>query len=429
MAETTLTPELFESPETTPRLMERVCEWRNMDRAMERVMRNKGRPGLDGMSVQELVKYVDRHHKKIRRDLLDDRYRPSPVQRLFIPKPNGGKRPLGIPTVMDRMVQQMLVQILTGFWEPTFSNFSFGFRPGRSQHDAIRRAHALITQGKTYCVVIDLAQFFDRVNQDRLMSRVARRITDKRVLRLIRGFLTSGVLYGGITNPTLKGVPQGGPLSPLLSNIVLDELDHELERRGLDFVRYADDVVIFVKSAKAGTRVLTNVSRYIQRKLKLQVNAEKSGVYRPWEINHLGVSFKLIKDSFKINISRKSLQRFKTRIREITGRSRGRSIRQVIAELRDYQRGWWAYFGRTDDHHLAKRLCGWIRRRLRSLHWKQWRHGKTRVAELHRRGICIDEARRVGQARAGIWVMSGHYTVQRALPNRYFSSLGLFEMG
>lgn len=429
MVEAFIAAEGFESPAADARLMEQICEWRNMDRALNRVIRNKGRPGADGMTVEELSKHVERFGDQIRTELIADRYRPSPVLRVHIPKANGGRRPLGIPTVLDRLVQQMLVQVLLPYWEPTFSAFSFGFRLQQSQHDAVECARQIIGRGKEQCVVLDLEQFFDRVNQDRLMSRLTKRITDKRVLRLIRGFLQSGVLYGGVTSPTLTGVPQGGPLSPLLSNIVLDELDKELERRGLEFVRYADDIVIFVRSEKAGERVLRNVSRYIRRKLKLQVNASKSGVHLPWRITHLGFSFSRVSGIVKRRVSRKALDRFKDRIRELTGRSCGRSLRQVIAELNQYLRGWWGYYRRADQKSAVFKLQGWIRRRLRSLVWKQWKTRRRRVEELLRRGILVEWACKVGCSRKGPWPMSDHRTVRQVLPNAFFDRLGLFQMG
>jgi len=428
VVETFIAAELFESPAAEPMLMERICEWRNMDRALNRVVRNKGRPGPDGMTVAQLVKHVRRFGDQIRAELIADRYTASPVLRVHIPKANGGKRPLGIPTVLDRLVQQMVVQVLLPYWEPTFSEFSFGFRLKQSQHDAIRCARKFIGHGKEQCVVLDLKQFFDLVNQDRLMSRLATRIPDKRVLRLIRGFLQSGVLHGGVVSPTMKGVPQGGPLSPLLSNIVLDELDKELERRGLDFVRYADDILIFVNSRKAGERVLSSVSRYLQRKLKLQVNESKSGVHLPWRITHLGFSFSRVGGIVKLRVSRKALDRFRERVRELTARSQGRSLKHVIYKLNQYLRGWCGYYGHADQKSAIQKLQCWIRRRLRSLVWKHWKTRRHRVLELLRRGVHKHWARIVGCSRKGPWPMSGHGTVRQALPNALFDRLGLFQM-
>ena len=361
---------LSESPAGQVRLMESICERNNMRRAIRRVIKNKGAPGVDGMTTREIKKYYDKHRDKIEKALLEGKYMPLPVLQTEIPKPDGGVRLLGIPVVLDRVIQQATAQVLTSIWDHTFSEMSFGFRPKRSQHDAMRQYREFVKAGGKYVVDIDISKFFDRVNHDRLMARLATRIKDKRVLKLIRGFLTSGVMIGGLVEPTEEGTPQGGPLSPLLSNIVLDELDKELEKRGLRFVRYADDCVIFVKSRLAANRVMSSISRFIEKKLRLKVNREKSAVVLPWKSKYLGFCVTNSNKDPKIRIHWKSIKRFKERVREITARKRGRSMVQVIRELNEYMNGWWNYFGLTESFSRLKPLDHWIRRRLRAVTWK-----------------------------------------------------------
>jgi group II intron reverse transcriptase/maturase len=332
---------------------------------------------------------------------------------------------LTVPTVLDRVIQQAVAQVFTSIWDYTFSEMSFGFRPGRSQHGAVRQYREYLREGYKYVVDIDISKFFDRVNHDRLMSRLATKVKDKRVLKLIRRFLTSGVMIGGLTEPMREGTPQGGPLSPLLSNIVLDELDKELEKRGLRFVRYADDCVIFVKSKPAANRVLSSVTRFIEKKLRLKVNREKSAVSLPWKSKYLGFCVTNSSKSPKIRIHWKSIKRFKERVKEITARKRGRSIVQVISELNNYMKGWWNYYGIAESYNRLKLLPNWIRRRLRAVIWKHWKNRRTRVGELLKRGVARDFAVTTGCARKGPWRMSRVEWVQYALPNKYFSSLGL----
>jgi len=332
---------------------------------------------------------------------------------------------LGIPTVLDRVIQQAVAQVLNQIWDHTFSEYSFGFRPNRSQHDAIRQYREYVRSGKRFVVDIDLSKFFDRVNHDRLMSRLATRIKDKRVLLLIRSFLTAGVMLGGLVEASEEGTPQGGPLSPLLSNIVLDELDKELEMRGLCFVRYADDCVIFVRSERAGRRVMESVSRFIEKKLRLQVNQEKSAVGRPWERKYLGFCVTNSRRNPKIRIHWKTIKRFKDRVREITARRRGRSISQVIGELKQFMSGWWNYFGITESFNRLRPLQHWVRRRLRAVIWKHWKNRRTRVRELLKRGVSRAYALTTGCARRGPWRMSKVKWVQIALPDAWFKSLGL----
>ena len=415
---------LSESPTGQIRLMESILERNNMRRAIRRVIQNKGAPGVDGMTVRKIKRYLKRHWTKIKEALLDGTYGPMPVRQKEIPKP-GGVRLLGIPTVLDRVIQQAVAQVLTQIWDHTFSEWSFGFRPSRSQHDAIRQYREYVQSGLRYVVDIDVSKFFDRVNHDRLMARLATRIKDKRVLKLIRSFLTSGVMIGGLEQPTKEGTPQGGPLSPLLSNIVLDELDKELEKRGLCFVRYADDCVIFVGSKRAGSRVMGSISRFIEKKLRLKVNREKSAVGRPWERKYLGFCVTNSRTNPKIRIHWKSIKRFKERVREITARRRGRSLSQVIGELMGFMNGWWNYFGITESFNRLRPLAHWIRRRLRALIWKHWKNRRTRVRELLKRGISRDYALTTGCARKGPWRMSIVKWVHIALPDTHFTSYGL----
>lgn len=425
----TIASRLSESPAEQARLLETILERENMRQALKRVTSNKGAPGVDGMSVAQLRGYLKQHWPKIRQALLADTYRPRPVRRVEVPKPDGGKRPLGIPTVLDRLVQQAIAQRLQLIWEPHFSETSFGFRPGRCQHDAMRHAKSYIVEGYRNIVDIDLEKFFDQVNHDRLMSRLATKIGDKRVLKLVRRFLSAGVMTGGLVSPATKGTPQGGPLSPLLSNIVLDELDKELEKRGLRFVRYADDCVIYVRSHKAAKRVMRNISRFIEQRLKLKVNQEKSAVSYPWWRPYLGFSFTSRRDAPHIRIHAKSIRRFKQRVRELTGRSCGLSIEQVITRLNTYLKGWWNYFRHAEIAAGFRSINYWIIRRLRAILWKQWKNPRTRVKELKKRGIDHRHALSVGCSRKGPWRMSKVKWVAFALPKAYFVSLGLFLPG
>jgi RNA-directed DNA polymerase len=409
--------------------MDDILERENMLRALKRVRANKGAPGVDGMTVEQLPAYLKRHWPKIRRDLLEGRYKPLPVRRKEIPKPSGGVRLLGIPAVLDRLIQQAVAQVLQRIWDPTFSTGSYGFRSGRSQHDALKRAKEYVTDGYRHIVDMDLEKFFDKVNHDRLMSRLATRVHDKRVLKLVRGFPTSGVMAGGMVGHTFEGTPQGGPLSPLLSNIVLDELDKELEKRGLRFVRYADDFVVYVRSKKAAERVMRSVTRFIERRLRLKVNQEKSVVGHPWWRPFLGFSFTSRRDNPKIRIHSKSIKRFKQRVRELTGRSCGLSVEQVIARLNAYTRGWWNYFRHAEVAAGFRSINYWIRRRLRAIVWKHWKNPRTRVKELKRLGISHLKALLTGCSRKGPWRMSRVKWVVVAMPNAYFDSLGLFLPG
>jgi len=411
------------------RLMEMILERGNMFKALARVRGNKGAPGIDNMTVDQLPGYLKRHWLKIRESLLNGSYKPFPVRRKEIPKPDGGVRLLGIPTVLDRLIQQALTQVLQEIWDPTFSNSSFGFRPGRSQRKAIFRARSHLASGYRQIIDMDLSKFFDRVNHDRLMSRLATKIEDKRVLKLIRKYLTAGIMIEGLVTPSIEGTPQGGPLSPLLSNIVLDELDKELEKRGLHFVRYADDFVIYLKSQKAAERVMESITRFIVIKLKLKVNEEKSSVGNPWRSKFLGFSFYSRDGQPKVRIHKKTIKRFKERVRELTGRGCGKSLAQVIYKLNQYLRGWWNYYRLSEARSIFKSLNGWIIRRLRCLLWTQWKNPRTKVRNLLKLGISRKHAFLSGNARKKMWHMSKIKWVIIALPNRYFLERGLYLPG
>lgn len=409
------------------RLMEAVCEVKNLKRALQRVKANGGSPGIDGMTSGELPKWLIENEARLREELLRGRYKPQPVKRVEIEKPDGGTRELGIPTVIDRLVQQAVLQVLQRIWDPTFSGSSYGFREGRSTHQAVEAAQGYLHEGYRWVVDIDLEKFFDRVNHDRLMARLATRISDKRMLKLIRAFLTAGVLAKGLVSHSEEGTPQGGPLSPLLSNIVLDELDKELEERGHKFVRYADDCNIYVRSKRAGDRVMASLRLLITNNLRLRINEAKSAVARPHERKFLGFSF-TIGAKPRRRISAKAQFRFKERIREITSRSRGRKLDDIVKELNLYLNGWRGYFGFCETPSVLKELDGWIRRRLRAYLWKQWKTFKKRRLALLQRGVSPAEASELASSQKGPWRLSHAKTMQIALPNRYFDSLSLTRL-
>ena len=413
-----------ENPAITERLMEEVVEPENLKEALKRVKANKGGPGVDGMTVDRLPGYLKEHWPAIREQLLSGTYQPQPVNRAEIEKPGGGVRKLGIPVVLDRFIQQAVMQVLQCRWDGTFSKHSYGFRPNRSAHQAVAEAQEYIAEGDRWVVDFDLEKFFDRVNHDKLMGQLAKRIQDKRMLRLTRAFLNAGVMEHGLVSPTTEGTPQGGPLSPLLSNIVLDELDRELERRGHRFVRYADDCNIYVHSQRAGDRVMASITRFITTKLKLKVNSEKSAVARPWERKFLGFSFTADRGPRR-RVAPKSVDRFKERVREVTRRTRGVSLQQMVAELSTYLRGWRGYFGYCQTPSVLQSLETWTRRRLRSAQWKQWKRGRTRFVELRKRGIGKDLAAQTAGSAHGPWRLSNSPALSIALPNAYFDSLGL----
>jgi RNA-directed DNA polymerase len=404
--------------------MEAVVERNNLKKALARVKANKGAAGIDGMSIEALTPYLKEHWPTIRSQLLDGTYKPQPVRRVEIPKASGGLRALGIPTVLDRFIQQAVMQVLQADWDRTFSDASFGFRPGRSAHQAVARAQVLIASGHDVVVDIDLEKFFDRVNHDILMGLVAKRVTDKRILKLIRGYLTAGVLADGLVSPTEEGTPQGGPLSPLLSNLMLDVLDKELERRGHHFVRYADDCNIYVRSQRAGERVMESIEQFLAKRLKLRVNKAKSAVAKPHVRKFLGFSF-TSEQWPRRRIAPQAIDRFKAKVRELTRRTGGKSLSQVAKELSCYLIGWRGYFGFCETPSTLRRLDQWIRRRLRAIAWHQWQQAYTRFAKLRRRGVDRDLAARTAGSPHGPWRLSNSPALAIGLPNAFFAKLGI----
>jgi RNA-directed DNA polymerase len=416
-----------ESPAGAEQVMEEVCGRENCQQALRRVKANKGSPGIDGMKVSELPGYLKQHWPTIREQLWSGTYRPQPVRRVEIAKPDGGMRKLGIPTVLDRFIQQAVMQVLQRRWDPTFSEHSHGFRPQRSAHQAVAKAQQYIAEGKRWVVDLDLEKFFDRVNHDKLMAAMARRENDKRMLKLIRAFLESGVMENGLVSPVEEGTPQGGPWSPLLSNLVLDELDRELERRQHRFVRYADDCNIYVASERAGKRVMQSVTSFIQRRLKLQVNETKSAVARPQERKFLGFSFTGGAE-VKRRVAPKALLRCKQRVRELTRRTRGISLQQMTKELASYLRGWKSYFGFCQTPSVLRGLDQWIRRRMRSLIWKQWTRSSVRFARLRQRNIGPDLAAQTAGSPHGPWRIANSPALSLAFPIASFDALGLPQL-
>ncbi len=401
-------------------LMERIVAPSNVREAYRRVKRNNGCPGIDEMTVEDLTDYLRTHWQQNRKELLDGTYKPSPIKRHELRKPDGGTRVLGIPTVLDRLIQQAVLQVLQPEWDPTFSEFSYGFRPGRSAHQALDKAREHYLSGRHRVVDLDLEKFFDRVNHDKMMSLVRDRVSDKRVRRLIRRYLQAGMLTGNVYVPRSEGTPQGSPLSPLLANLLLDQLDQELEKRGHRFVRYADDVSIYVKSERAGRRVLQSISNYLNRKLKLKVNNSKSKVAKPRQCSLLGFS---IGRAGKVFVSDKSIRRFKDKIRKLTGRNRGRRIEQIISEVADYLKGWRQYFNYAYNKGKFRELTAWIKRRLRCYMWKQW--GRAGYRELRKRGVSRQLAWNTSKSHHGAWRLSHSPALSFALTTRYFVSMGL----
>jgi RNA-directed DNA polymerase len=414
----------LERPAVAGPSMEIILDRENLKTALARVRRNKGAAGVDGMGVDDLPAHLKRHWPAIRAQLINGTYKPQPVRRVEIPKASGGVRPLGIPTVLDRFIQQAVMQALQADWDPTFSEASFGFRPGRSAHQAVARAQTDIASGYGVVVDLDLEKFFDRVNHDILMGLVAKRVADKCLLKLIRGFLTAGVLEGGLVGPTEEGTPQGGPLSPLLSNLMLDVLDQELEKRGHRFVRYADDCNIYVRSQQAGERVMAGIERFLAKRLKLKVNRAKSAVAKPSARKFLGFSFTGGREPRR-RIAPKAIDRFKAKVRVLTRRTRGDNLKQIIEELSVYLIGWRGYFGFCQTPSVLRALDQWTRRRLRAIAWKQWKRGPKRFAELRRHGVGRDLAAQTAGSPHGPWRLSNSPALTIALPTAALQSLGL----
>jgi RNA-directed DNA polymerase len=419
-----ISPHAHQRPTNPLTVMQEVLHPDNLEMALQRVQSNKGAPGIDGMTVKQLPEFLGLHWPQIKQQLLEGTYKPRPVKRTEIPKPDGGVRKLGIPTVLDRFIQQAVQQVLTRRWDDTFSQSSFGFRPGKSAHQAVETAQRFITEGCRWVVDIDLEKFFDQVNHDRLMARIMQRENDKALIHLIRAFLTSGVMIDGLVSPTDEGTPQGGPLSPLLSNLVLDELDKELEKRGHTFVRYADDCNIYVRSERAGQRVMEGISDFISRKLKLKVNTSKSAVARPKDRKFLSFSFTSEKIPRR-RIAPKAIERFKAKVRKLTHRHKGRSLRQIVEPLSEYLRGWRGYFGHCQTPSQLRALDEWIRRRLRCIVLNHWPRGRRRFLELTKRGVGEDLAARTAGSSHGPWRLSRSPALSIALPNRFWDWMGL----
>ena len=404
-------------------LMEAVVAPRNMRLALKRVKANKGSGGVDGMSVDELPAYLGEHWPDIRARLLDGSYLPQPVRRVEIPKPDGGVRQLGIPTVVDRLIQQAIHQVLEPLYDPTFSRSSYGFRPGRSAHQALKAAREHVASGKGWVVDLDLEKFFDRVNHDVLMSRLARRIGDKRLLKLIRRYLEAGGMSDGVVMTRVEGTPQGGPMSPLLANILLDEFDKELERRGHAFCRYADDCNIYVASRRAAERVMSSLTHFLETRLKLRVNRTKSAVARPYERKFLGMRI-VGAAKAHISLAPKSLLRLKTTIRRITKRNRGVSLTHLLRELNQATMGWVNYFALAAVKSICRDLDSWIRRRLRCFIWKQWETYANRLQHLRKAGLGPWLAWGMVSGKHGPWNVSGSPALTRAVPNQYLEEQG-----
>ena len=411
-----------DTPVSVSQVLERVLERKNMLQALRQVVRNKGGPGVDGMSVDQLPDHLKKHWPRIKAELLSGKYKPQPVKRVEIPKSGGGVRKLGVPTVTDRLVQQALMQVLQAEWDRTFSQNSYGFRPKRSAHQAVACTQRYLEDGYDWVVDIDLEKFFDRVDHDVLMHRVKERVKDCRVLRLINSFLKAGVNVEGVLEPTREGTPQGGPLSPLLANLLLDDLDKELEGRRHRFVRYADDCNIQVRSKRAGERVMDSVSRFLTRRLKLKVNREKSAVDRSWKRTFLGFTFTSGRP-YRRRVSAGAIEAFKQEVRRLTSRTRGKKIYQIIGELMVYLIGWKGYYGFTEAPSPLRDLDKWIRRRLRCYVWKQW--GRRGYKELRERGVSRELAWNTAKSAHGPWRLSQSPALSYALPEKFFRSLGL----
>lgn len=406
-------------------MLERVLDYQNLHQALERVEKNKGSHGVDHMPAKSLREHLQTQWHVLQTQLKEGTYVPDPVRRVEIPKPSGGTRKLGIPTVTDRFLQQALAQVLTTEYDPTFSVDSYGFRPGKRGHDAVRKAKSYMKEGYRWVIDIDLEKFFDAVNHDRLMRLLSQRITDKRVLRLIRRYLQAGIMEHGLVQPNTEGAPQGGPLSPILSNIVLDELDKELETRGLRFVRYADDCNIYVRSRRAGERIMDSITTFIEKKLKLKVNREKSAVDRPWKRKFLGFSFTPHRKDPKIRIASQSIRRFKSMVRELTSRRSSIAMEKRLEKLNRYLVGWLGYYQLTEAPSVLQDLDSWIRRRLRMIRWKEWKKVRTKKRNLCALGVPGPQAWEWANSRKGYWRIAQSPILHKTLDDQYWTSQGL----
>lgn len=412
----------------TNKLLEKILSKDNMNTAFKRVKANKGARGIDDMTVDELLQYLKENGEQIKEDIREGRYNPKAVRRVEIPKTDGSKRKLGIPTVVDRVIQQAIAQQLSKIYEPKFSENSYGFRPNKSTQDAVLKAKEIMNNGYKWVVDLDLEKFFDTVNQDLLISIIRRTVNEDKVVSIIRKYLQAGVLVNGVFEKTEEGTPQGGNISPILSNIMLNELDKELEKRGLEFVRYADDCVIFTKSRKSAERVMENITRFIETKLRLKVNKNKSKVERPWRIKYLGFSFYQAKGKVEIRIHPKSIAKFKDKIREITSRSNAMSMETRYMRLKQVIRGWVNYFKIANMEKVAQTLDKWIRRRIRMCYWKQWKKTKTKYDNLMRLGIGSSKAWEYANTRKSYWRISDTPFMHRALNNKRLERLGYLSL-
>jgi RNA-directed DNA polymerase len=408
--------------------MEKILDRMNIFLAYKKVKKNKGSSGVDGMTVDELLEYLKRNFKQLQKEIIEESYTPMPVRRVEIDKPDGGKRLLGIPTVIDRLIQQSIAQVLTPIYEEKFSETSYGFRPGRSQHQAIGKCKEYINDGYKWVVDIDISKFFDTVNHDKLMAILARDIDDKKVLRLIRRYLQSGVMINGVVADTDLGCPQGGPLSPLLSNIYLNELDKELDRRGLRFCRFADDCNTYVKSKRSAERVLQSITKFLEEELKLKINSNKSKVDRPWKLKYLSFSFYYAKGGIQVRVHPKAIEKLKKNIKEVTGRSNGKSLEWRFLKLKQKLQGWVNYFRIANMKTLAKELDQWIRRRIRLCIWKQWKRVRTRFSELKKRGISKEKAWEFANTRKSYWRISNSPIMSVAYKDKDLENLGLISI-
>jgi len=410
-------------------LLDLILSEENIEEAMNRVIRNKGSAGIDGMETKDLLKYMKKNWQTIKEKILEGKYKPQAVKEVEIPKANGKTRKLGIPTVIDRTIQQAINQILQEIWEPNFSDNSYGFRPKKSAHQALTKLKENISEGNTWCVDVDLKNFFNEVNHDKLMYRMFEKIKDKRVLKLIRKYLRTGILNNGLVSNPEKGTPQGSPLSPLLSNIVLNDLDQELENRGHKFVRYADDFIILVKSSRAGERVKSSIKKYIEEELKLLVNEEKSQIVECNQLNYLGYGILNNKEHPRLKVSEGSQKKLKSKVKILTRKTIGKSVSEVIKELNIYLKGWIGYFGYADTEYALEKLNGWIRRRLRALIWKQWKNGYNRCRKLQILGLGKTEAlKTAGSKNRDVRYKSTTFGMHKALSIKYFEKLGLIKL-